>query len=159
MLQRSEITDIWYKNNIVWMDSSCPQYEVIYSMGVFLLYWIRPVIVSTHQSHTNPKFWWIWWFGLGMYSLITCKSTCIKLIIVWFTICSLGGRRRGTHILMQMGMCCSNGSLFYKKSLNMGPVFTKKSLNMDPILWLSPCENPEISQNLWKMGLFCKKNP
>ena len=29
----------------------------------------------------------------------------------------------GTHILRQMGIRRSNGSLFYKKSLNIGPVF------------------------------------
>ena len=31
--------------------------------------------------------------------------------------------RGGPHILGRTGMCRSNGSLFYKKSLNMGPVF------------------------------------
>ena len=30
-----------------------------------------------------------------------------------------------TLTYQQYGMCRSNGSLFYKKSLNMGPVFTK----------------------------------
>ena len=29
----------------------------------------------------------------------------------------------GTHILRHMGKCCSNGSLFHKKALNMGPIF------------------------------------
>ena len=32
----------------------------------------------------------------------------------------------GVVLKGQMGMCCSNGSLFYKKSFNMGPVFYKK---------------------------------
>ena len=36
--------------------------------------------------------------------------------------------RGGTHIFGRTGMCCSNGSLFYKKSLNMGPVFYQKIL-------------------------------
>ena len=44
----------------------------------------------------------------------------------------------GTHIFGQTGMCRPNGSLFYKKSLNMGPVFYKKSLNMGQLIWLSP---------------------
>ena len=36
--------------------------------------------------------------------------------------------RGGPRILRQMGMYCSNGLLFYKKSLNVGPVFYKKIL-------------------------------
>ena len=36
---------------------------------------------------------------------------------------SLGEAPGGNHILGRTGMCRSNGSLFYKKSLNMGPVF------------------------------------
>ena len=48
--------------------------------------------------------------------------------------------------------CPSNGSLFYKKSLNMGPVFyKKKSLNMGPITWLSP--------NFWQVTKFVKNGP
>ena len=42
-----------------------------------------------------------------------------------------------THMVRHMGMCRSNGSLFHKKSLNMGPVSYKKSLNMVSFLWLS----------------------
>ena len=38
-----------------------------------------------------------------------------------------GDPREGTHILKQTGVWCFNESLFYKKSLNMGPIF-----------WLSP---------------------
>ena len=34
----------------------------------------------------------------------------------------------GTQIFGRTGMCRSNGSLFYKKSLNMGPVFYQKIL-------------------------------
>ena len=34
--------------------------------------------------------------------------------------------RGGTHILRHTGMCRSTGSLFHKKSLNMGPIFYKK---------------------------------
>ena len=34
----------------------------------------------------------------------------------------------GTHIFGLTGMCRSNGLLFYKKSLNMGPVFYQKIL-------------------------------
>ena len=35
--------------------------------------------------------------------------------------------RGGTHIFGRTGMCRSNGSLFYKKSLNTGPVFYQKN--------------------------------
>ena len=38
-----------------------------------------------------------------------------------------GGGGGDTDILRQTGMCCSNGSLFYKKSLNMGPVFLQRN--------------------------------
>ena len=38
--------------------------------------------------------------------------------------CAPGGG--GTHLLRQRRMCRSNGSLFYQKSLNMGPVFFYK---------------------------------
>ena len=45
----------------------------------------------------------------------------------------------GTHIFGRTGMCRPNESLFYKKSLNMGPIFyPKKSLNMGQLFWLSP---------------------
>ena len=35
--------------------------------------------------------------------------------------------RGGTHIFGRTEMCRPNGSLFYKKSLNMGPVFYPKN--------------------------------
>ena len=38
-----------------------------------------------------------------------------------------GGIGEGTHIFGRTGMCRPNGSLFYKKSLNMGPVFYPKN--------------------------------
>ena len=42
--------------------------------------------------------------------------------------CSQGVPGVGTNMFRQTGMCRSNGSLSYKKSLNMGPAFTKKIL-------------------------------
>ena len=36
-----------------------------------------------------------------------------------------GGGGGVTHIFRYTGMWCSNGSLFHKKSLNMGPIFYK----------------------------------
>ena len=39
-----------------------------------------------------------------------------------------------THILRHMGMCRSNGSLFHKLSLIMGPIFYKIFLNMGQFL-------------------------
>ena len=63
----------------------------------------------------------------------------------------------GTHIFGQTGMCRSTGSLFYKKSLNMGPVFYQKSLNMGQFFWLCPnfwvfaWQKPQKSWNLWKI--------
>ena len=62
--------------------------------------------------------------------------------------------RGGTHIFGRTGMCHPNGSLFYKKSLNMGPGFYPKKilkhgsifLTEPQITWFSgfsPCKNPE----------------
>ena len=50
-------------------------------------------------------------------SFVFCRGgdSCL----VWMGVCGPGG----THIFRRTGMCRSNGSLFYKKSLNMGPVF------------------------------------
>ena len=54
---------------------------------------------------------------------ITYFTIGLILAYLW---CKTPGK--GSHILRQTGMCRSNGSLFYKKSLNMGPVFYKKNL-------------------------------
>ena len=68
----------------------------------------------------------------------------------------------GTRIFGRTGMCCSNGSLFYKKSLNMGPVFYKKILEHGSTflteLKFSGFRMAKIAKCL-KMGLFFKKNP
>ena len=63
---------------------------------------------------------------------------------------------RGTHIFGRTGMCRSNGSLFYKKSLNMGPVFYQKILKHGSTFLTEPKLK---SRNFGKMGLFFKKNP
>ena len=84
----------------------------------------------------------------------------------------------GTQIFGRTGMCRSNGSLFYKKSLNMGPVFYQKILKHGSTFltelkflgfrlaktlkiakFLKNGQEPWKSQNFWKMGLFFKKNP
>ena len=53
----------------------------------------------------------------------------------------------GTHIFGRTGMCRSNGSLFYKKSLNMGPVFYQKILKHGQLFWMST--------KFCKFGVFC----
>ena len=71
----------------------------------------------------------------------------------------------GTHILRQMGMCRSNGSFFYKKSLNMGPIFTKKKkkkkLRRKPRKSKKIVKNGPISQDksLTMGTLFCQNDP
>ena len=52
-------------------------------------------------------------------------------------------------------MCCSNGLLFYKKSLNL----TKTSLNMDPIFWLSSNFRVFAWWKPWKIIKFGKNWP
>ena len=58
--------------------------------------------------------------------LLDCLYTSIYFLKN-FEACSHRGGG-GTHIFDRTGMCSSNGSLFYKKSLNMGPIFYKKIL-------------------------------
>ena len=69
----------------------------------------------------------------------------------------------GTHIFDRTGMCHSNGSLFYKKSLNMGPAFYQKILKHGSTFLTEPkifgFSHGEKLQNFWKMGLFFKKKP
>ena len=57
--------------------------------------------------------------------LMKLAETGGRMCTVMGTRC-VSGSGRGTHILRQTGMCRSHGSLFYKKSLNMGPVFFYK---------------------------------
>ena len=70
--------------------------------------------------------------------------------------------RWGTHIFGRTGMCHSNGSLFYKKFLNMGPIFYQKILKhgstflTEPkIFAFSHAQNREIFE---KWAYFSRKN-
>ena len=83
----------------------------------------------------------------------------------------------GTHIFGRTGMCRSNGSLFYKKSLNMGPVFYQNILKHGSNFLTEPkcsgfrmAKTPKIAKFLkngpifqeksLKMGtLFCQNHP
>ena len=66
-------------------------------------------------------------------------------------------RGGGTHILRQTGMCGCNGSLFYKKSLNMGPIFYKKILIHGSTFLTWACENPENCKICEKWVYFSRK--
>ena len=70
----------------------------------------------------------------------------------------------GTHIFGQTGMCRSNGSLFYKKSLNMGPVFYKKILKHGSTFLTEPkfsgfrvAKTPYIAKYLKNWPIFLRK--
>ena len=83
----------------------------------------------------------------------------------------------GTHIFGQTGMCRSNGALFYKKSLTMGPVFYQKILKHGSTFLTEPkflglrmaktlkitnfLENrPIFQEKSLKMGtFFCQNHP
>ena len=83
----------------------------------------------------------------------------------------------GTHIFGRTGMYRSNGSLFYKKSLNKGPVFYHKILKHGSTFLTEPkflgfrmAKTPKIAKFLkngpilkeksLKMGtLFCQNHP
>ena len=88
-----------------------------------------------------------------------------------------GAHPGGTHIFGRTGMCRPNGSLFYKKSLNMGPVFYQKILKHGSTFLTEPkflgfhmaktlkiakfLENgPIFQEKSLKMGtLFCHNHP
>ena len=82
----------------------------------------------------------------------------------------------GTHIGLfgWTGMCPSNGLLFYKKSLNMGPVFYQKILKHGSTFLTEPKfsgfrmakiakflkNGPIFQEKTLKMGtLFCQNHP
>ena len=56
-----------------------------------------------------------------------CCNTFLSKKIVGYLFAKMYTLSGGTHILRQMGMCCFNGSLFYKQSLNTVPIFYKKN--------------------------------
>ena len=83
----------------------------------------------------------------------------------------------GTNIFGRTGMCRSNGSLFYKKSWNMGPVFYQKILKHRSTFLTEPKffgfrmvktlkiatflkNGPIFQEKSLKMGtLFCQNHP
>ena len=85
------------------------------------------------------------WYGADDESLDWGPVLQLKVGKPW------GG---GTHILRHMRMCCSNGLLFHKKSVNMDPIFYKISLNMGPFFknfknfpMFAIIEHPKIVKN------------
>ena len=93
------------------------------------------------------------------------KCSYSKCQSIWKSQWSgLLGSRVGTHIFGQTGMCRSNGSLFYKKSLNMGPIFYQKIrkhgstfLTWAQIFGYSHGENPENREIFEKWAYFSRK--
>ena len=83
----------------------------------------------------------------------------------------------GTQIFGRTGMCRSNGSLFHKKSLNMGPVFYQKILKHGSTFLTEPKflgfrlaktlkiakflkNGPIFQEKSLKMGtFFCQNHP
>ena len=83
----------------------------------------------------------------------------------------------GTNIFGRTGICRSNGSLFYKNSLNMGPIFYQKILKHGSTFLTEPkflgfrmAKTPKITkffengpifqEKSLKMGtLFCQNHP
>ena len=80
-----------------------------------------------------------------------------------FSVMSRGGGV--THIFGRTGMCRSNGSLFYKKSLNMGPVFYQKFLKHGSTFLTEPkflgfrkAKTPKIAKFLKNGPIFQEKS-
>ena len=152
--------------------------------GVFFSLLFRSIFLGL-PFHTIPH-WWL--YPSILFSVIFLALICGKHQFCVLVFC-LKSRAHycigrcwppgggGTHIFDRTGMCRSNGSLFYKKS--MGPVFYQKILKhgstflTEPKFWgflSSHGENPanrEIFENgpsfqekSLKMGtLFCQNHP
>ena len=70
----------------------------------------------------------------------------------------------GTHIFGQTGMCRSNGLLFYKKSLNMGPIFYQQILKHGSTFLTEPkflgfrmAKNPKNHEIFEKWAYFSRE--
>ena len=94
---------------------------------------------------------------------IICSIRCSFVFVVKIFWC-LPRARGGTHIFGRTGMCRSNGSFFYKKSLNMGPFFYQKILKhrstflTEPkILGFRMVKTPKIAKFLKNGPIFQEK--
>ena len=68
-----------------------------------------------------------------------------------------------THILRHMRMCCKNGSVFWKKSINMGPIYHEKYFTIGQIFkkifWGLLLNFVFLWLNCKKWVPFFRKNP
>ena len=96
-------------------------------LWIFRKWWLLPT-TADHRSY-NPvdstlklgaPMSVLWIFRKGATQAAVAPSH--------FSLTLIPKSQGGTHIFGQTGMCRSNGSLFYKKSLNMDPVFYQKIL-------------------------------
>ena len=107
---------------------------MFWSFGIFLLAWGEQLSDSVTDlqwilslllafAHLAGKF--TWWAGGESKWHKEINKRNLSFTLYHFNIHMEGG----TQILKQTGMCRSNGSLCYKKSLNMGSVLYKKKKN------------------------------
>ena len=126
---------------------------------------LSPISIECPLENTLQLSWFCWksWILASSQDALWDNHTrSVRIVTMsWFP--------GGTHIFGRTGMYRSNGSLFYKKSLNMGPVFYPKILKngstflTEPqIKWFSgvfAMRKPRKIAKFWKIGLFLKENP
>ena len=78
---------------------------------------------SFYWLHRSPTMWYCFSYCkmqyLQRYSVATVTGAIVHAVAAdW----------EGSRMLRLTGKCCPNGSLFHKKSLDMGPILVKKIL-------------------------------
>ena len=109
----------------------------------------KPIWFLSFIRKKKKAFWPIFLYASSEYFPIF-KS----VLTLWRH--SPGG---GTNIFGRTGMCCSNGSLFYKKSLNMGPVFYQKILKHRSTFLTEPKFSGFRMVKTLKIATFLKNGP
>ena len=103
--------------------------HTFFCLGVMSTLWFGGM--KTYAQINLKAHFWIWFNELYAITHVRCDVILAqrKIVVCWDVL--LGG----THILRQTGICFSNGSLFYKKSLKghwtsvtSFPTFSKKKL-------------------------------
>ena len=96
---------------------------------------------------------------------IASHIACTLFLNAWVSCMIDSFTRGGTHIFGRTVICRSNGSLFYKKSLNMGPVFYQKILKHGSTVLTEPkflgfrmTKTPKIAKFLKKGPIFQEKS-
>ena len=146
------------------------------TFSLHMLHWIKEELKT---SFTLP-IWKFWHFCKNTSLLVhkkleklfkihifikSGKSGRTKMYHTWWLVPKARGRGF-SHIKAKRGGATLMGHFFTRNPKTWAPIFTKKkkkSLHMGPVFRLCPNfaflhgEHPKL-KNLWKIGLFFKKN-